>query len=157
MKRTTAAIAGFMVALCVMAAGLSVYAQVSRPYHNGSVWSMSMIRVKPGMDSAYLNYIATDWKRNQEAEKKEGLIISYRVLTTESHDATDWNVLLLTEYKDLATLEANEQKADAMAQKVVGDDQKQMQGYKERSEIREVLGTRLAREIILDPRAAGSR
>jgi hypothetical protein len=157
MKRSTVVIVGFMVALCVIAAGLSVYAQVSRPYRNGSVWTMSMIRVKPGMDSAYLNYLATDWKRNQESLKKEGLILSYRVLTTESHGSSDWDVLLLSEYKDLATLEANQEKADALAQKVVGDDQKQMQGYKERAEIREVLGTRLAREIILEPRAAGSR
>jgi hypothetical protein len=27
-----------------------------------------------------------------------------------------------------------------------------MQGYKERSQIREVMGTRLAREIILEPK-----
>src|SRR6476620_7660150 len=128
MKRSTVVVVGFMVALCVIAAGLSVYAQVSRPYRNGSVWSMSMIRVKPGMDSAYLNYLATDWKRNQESAKKEGLILSYRVLTTESHDSSDWNLLLLSEYKDLATLEANEQKTDTLTQKVVGDDQTQMQG-----------------------------
>jgi hypothetical protein len=157
MKRSTVVIVGFMAALCVIAAGLSVYAQASRPYRNGSVWTMSMIRMKPGMDSAYLTYLATDWKRNQESLKTEGLILSYRVLTTESHGSSDWDVLLLTEYKDLATLEANQDKADAVVQKVVGDDQKQMQGYKERSEIREVLGTRLAREITLEPRAAGSR
>ena len=27
--------------------------------------------MKPGMETAYLNYIATDWKRNQEAMKKD--------------------------------------------------------------------------------------
>ena len=49
-------------------------------------------------------------------------------------------------------MEANEPKADAMAQRVVGDDQKQMQGYKDRADMREVLGERLAREIVLEPR-----
>jgi len=48
--------------------------------------------------------------------------------------------------------EANEPKEDALLQRVVGDDQKQMQGYKERFEIREVMGTRLAREVVLEPR-----
>jgi hypothetical protein len=132
--------------------GISIYAQVSRPYRNGSVWEIAFIRVKPGMDPAYLNYLATDWKRNQEAAKREGLILSYKVLVTEAHGGADWNLLLLTEYKDLATMEANEPKADALAQRVVGDDQKQMQGYKERLEIREVMGQRLAREIVLEPR-----
>ena len=152
MRRSAVVIVGVMIAACVMAAGLSVYAQVTRPYRNGSVWEMSFIRMQPGMETAYLNYIATDWKKVQENAKKDGLILSYRVLTTEGHGQTDWNIILMTEFKDLATLEANEQKSDAFFQKAVGDDKKQMQGYKDRLEIREVVGTRLAREIVLEPR-----
>jgi len=33
----------------------------------------------------------------------------------------------------------------------VGDDKKQMQGYHEREEIREIIGNRIAREIVLEP------
>jgi hypothetical protein len=54
-------------------------------------------------------------------------------------------------------MEANEEKGDAFFQKAVGDDKKQMQGYKDRLEIREVLGSRLAREIVLEPRTTSSR
>lgn len=145
-------IIAFFLVLVLLTVSAVVYSQVSRPYRNGSVWSIGFIRIKPGMDTAYLNYLATDWKRNQEALKKDGQIISYKVLTTEAHGAADFNVMLLTEYKDLATMEANEAKADTLAQQVVGTDAKQMQGYKERLEIREVLQDRLAREIILEPR-----
>ncbi len=60
--------------------------------------------------------------------------------------------MLMIEYKDLATMEANEAKADNLAQTVIGNDEKQMQGYRDRLAIREVMGTRLAREIILEPR-----
>jgi len=140
-----------LVAVCLLLS-VVVFAQVSRPYRNGTVWNVGFIKMKPGMETAYLNYIATEWKRNQEALKKDGLILSYKVLTTEAHGTTDWNIMLMTEYKDMATMEANESKADALAQKVVGDDQKQMQGYRERLEIREVMGNRLAREIVLEPR-----
>lgn len=133
--------------------GLSVYAaQVSRPYRDGSVWNISFIRIKPGMNEAYMKYIADQWKMEQEALKKEKMSLSYKVMTTEAHSPTDWNMLLMTEYKDLATMEANVAKEDALGQKLFGDDQKQMQGYKDRSEIREVMGTRLAREIVLEPR-----
>jgi len=127
-------------------------AQVNRPYHDGSVWTIGVISIKPGMDTAYKNYLATEWKKQQEALKKEGIILSYMVIQTEAHSATDWNVLLLTEYKDLATLEANQAKADNLAQTVVGNDEKQMQGYRDRLLIREVLGNRLARQIILEPK-----
>jgi hypothetical protein len=133
--------------------GVSVLAQVNRPYHNGSVWNIGFIRIKPGMDTAYMNYLAGQWKATQEASKKEGIILSYKVLAVEGHTPGDWNLMLLTEYKDLATMEANEDKADALAQKVIGNDEKQMQGYKDRSEIREVMGARLAREIILEPKS----
>lgn len=151
MKNKTRILVSSLIAL-ILTLSIVVVAQVSRPYRNGSVWNVAFIRMKPGMDTAYLNYIATDWKRNQEALKKDGLILSYKVLTTEAHGAADFNIMLMTEYKNLATMEANENKADALAQKVIGDDQKQMQGYKERLEIREVLQDRLAREIVLEPR-----
>ena len=150
MKRNRVFACSLVILMLVLS--VVVWAQVTRPYRNGSVWNIAFIRMKPGMDTAYLNYIATDWKRNQEALKKDGQILSYKVLTTEAHGAADFNIMLMTEYKDLATMEANESKADALAQQVVGNDEKQRQGYRERLEIREVLQDRLAREIVLEPR-----
>jgi hypothetical protein len=150
MKTKRIVIASFVVLLLV--AGVSVWAQVNRPYHNGAVWNISFIRIKPGMDSAYLNYLAGQWKAEQEAQKKDGNILSYKVLSVEGHTSGEFNLMLMTEYKSLASMEANEDKADAVAQRVVGNDEKQMQGYKERLEIREVMGDRLAREIILEPK-----
>jgi hypothetical protein len=152
MKPPRKLLVGTLVAMTVLVAGLSVYAQVKRPYRNGSVWEVAFIRVKAGMDTAYLTYLSGDWKREQEALKGAGLILSYKVLATEGHANGDWNLMLMTEYKDLASMEAGEQKAEALAQKVVGDDQKMQQGYKDRLEIREIIGDRLAREIVLEPR-----
>jgi len=137
----------------VLIAGISVIAQVNRPYHNGHVWNVAFIRIKPGMETAYLNYLAGPWKANQEASKKEGIILSYKVMSVEAHTPGEWNLMLMTEFKDLASMEANEDKADALAQKMVGNDEKQMQGYKDRLEIREVMGDRLAREILLEPKS----
>ena len=145
-------IVGGLLAVLVLTLSVVVYAQIARPYRNGSVWDIAFIQMKPGMETAYLNYIATDWKRNQEAMKKDGLIMSYKVITTENHVPNSWNIMLMTEYKDLATMEANEAKADNLAQTVVGNDEKQMQGYRDRLQIREVMGNRLAREIVLEPR-----
>ncbi len=149
--KTQRILLGSLAALLLLL-GISVFAQVTRPVRNGSVWEVNFIRIKPGMGSAYMKYLATDWKKEQEALKAEGLILSYKVLETEGHTPGDWNLMLMTEFKDLASLEANEAKADAVTQRVIGNDEKMMQGYKERAEIREVLGSRLAREIILEPR-----
>jgi len=142
---------GLLIVL-VLTVSAVVVAQVKRPFHNGSVWSVSFIKMKPGMETAYLNYISGDWKREQEALKKDGQIISYKVLTTEAHGSGDWNIMLMSEYKDLATMEANEAKADNLAQTVIGNDEKQIQGYRDRLQIREVLETRIAREQVLEPK-----
>jgi len=151
MKNKTRILTGSLIVM-ILTLSLVVIAQVNRPYRNGSVWDIGFIQMKPGMETAYLNYVAGAWKREQEALKKDGQIISYKVLTTESHGSDDWNIMLMTEYKDMATKEANEVKADNLLQTVVGTDEKQMQGYRDRLQIREVLENRVAREIILEPK-----
>jgi hypothetical protein len=140
------------IALVLVIAAISVLAQINRPYHNGSVWNIAFIRIKPGMDTAYMNYLAGSWKAEQEAQKKEGNIVSYKVMSVEGHTTGEFNLMLMTEYKNLATMEANEDKAEAVAQKVVGNDEAQMKGYNDRLAIREVIGDRLAREVILEPK-----
>ncbi|MEO6051804.1 MAG: hypothetical protein ABIP78_10795 [Pyrinomonadaceae bacterium] len=150
MKRNLMLVCSLFVLILTLSIVTS--AQVKRPFSNGTVWNIGFIVMKPGMDTAYLNYIATDWKKEQEALKKDGQIISYMVIQTEAHSATDWNLMLMTEYKDLATMEANEAKADNLLQTVIGNDEKQMQGYRDRLQIREVVANRLARQIVLEPK-----
>jgi hypothetical protein len=64
-------------------------------------------------------------------------------------DGGEWNLLILREYTSLASLESNEEKADALSQQTDGNDQTQMQGYQERSKYRKVVGTKYARELVL--------
>jgi hypothetical protein len=103
-----------VLVVSLLVVGISVFAQVKRPWHNGSVWAMSFIQMKPGMDTAYLNYVASDWKKLQDAMKAQGIILSHKVLETEGHTPGDWNLILMAQYKDLATLEANETKEDTV-------------------------------------------
>lgn len=126
---------------------------VQRPYHDGTVWDIGYVRVKPGMEEAYFAYLAGPWKAQHEALKKEGIILSYKVISCEDHGPSDFNLMLMTEYKDLTTMEANEDKADALMQKVAGNDEQQMKGYKDRAEVREIFGNRLSREVVLEPKA----
>ena len=140
------------IAVVLVIAAVSVFAQINRPYHDGTVWTINFIRIKPGMDTAYMNYLASSWKAEQEAQKKDGNILSYKVISVEGHSPTDFNLMLMTEYKSLAAMEANQDKAEAVAQRVVGNDQTQMKGYTDRLAIREIIGDRLGREIILEPK-----
>ena len=55
---------------------------------------------------------------------------------------------------DVATvmLEANADKAEQLGQQLVGGSQKVEAGYVDRASYRDIIGTRVAREIILEPK-----
>ncbi len=118
-------------------------------YRPGTVWTVSAIRIKAGMDPAYLQYLAGQFKKDEDAQVKAGYEKSYRILRTLDDDSSSWNLLILREYPSLAALEANEEKADTLSRLTVGDDQAVMKGYEDRSKVREVVWTRTAREFML--------
>jgi hypothetical protein len=63
----------------------------------------------------------------------------------------------MTQFKDLATLEANSDKMDQLGQQLFGGMQKIEAGYQDRASYREIMADRLGREIILEPKPAGAR
>ncbi len=136
-----------LVGLLAAAAAVPVVAQVHKYFTPGTVWSVTMIRIAPGMDQAYMEYLDGQFKKSEDAQVKAGFEKSYKILRTM--DDTGWNLLILREYPNFAALEANEEKADALAQQTQGTDQAQMQGYQDRSKIREIVGTKFAREVVL--------
>lgn len=151
---------GSLIALCIMLAMLAPAAlaqQDARPYHEGTVWQIAFIRVKAGMEDRYARYLANDWKREQEAFKKAGYILDYKVIATEPHGPQDFDLMLMTQYRDLASMEANADKAQQMAIQLFGGQQKVETGYQDRASFREVMGSRLGREIVLQPKAMAAK
>ena len=129
--------------------GFSAYGQIHKFYNPGSVWAVTTIRIHSGMDQAYLEYLDTQLKKESEISIKNGFMKSYKILRAQDDDS-GWNMLILREYESYASLEKNEEKADEALRQATGiDDQKGMQGYTDRSKIREVVGTKYMRELIL--------
>ena len=141
-KLTLAIFAGVLVL------AITATAQVYKFYSPGSVWTVTTIKIKPGMDQAYLAYLDGQFKKESEAQVKAGYMKSYKVLRTLDDDSS-WNLLILREYKSLSSMEADAEKSDALAQQTSGNDDAQMKGYEDRSRIREVLATKTARELML--------
>jgi len=145
-----------VVLLTVLAFAATAFAQQpeAKPYRNGPVWDIGFIHAKAGMEDRYLRYVATEWKREQEALKKAGIVLDYKVITTEAHSPADFNVILMTQFKDLASLEANQDKAESIALQLEGGTQKMETGFTDRASYREVVANRLGQEIILEPKPA---
>ena len=137
-----------LVGTLATAAAAPVVGQVHKYYTPGPVWTVTMVRIAPGMDQMYMQYLDGQFKKGEDAQVKAGFEKSYKVLRTLDDDGA-WNLLILREYPSLAAIEANQEKADALTQQTEGGDQVQMQGYQDRSKYRELLGTKYAREVIL--------
>ena len=69
------------VLLLLLAAQLS-FGQ-DKPYKDGSVWTVTFIKVKPGMMDMYLRDLGANRKKLMEQAKKDGLILSERLLSGE--------------------------------------------------------------------------
>jgi hypothetical protein len=135
--------------LLLLVISCSAGAQIYRYYKPGTVWTVTAIRMKAGMDPLYMQYLDSQLKKDEDAQVKAGYEKSYRILRTLDDDNASWNLLILREFPSLASLEANEEKADALTRQTAGDDQAQMKGYEDRSKVREVLWTKTTRELLL--------
>ena len=148
MKRIHKLILSSLVSVLLLLA-VSVYGQVHKYFTPGTVWGVTTIRIHPGMDQAYLEYLDTQLKKESDISIKNGFMKSYKILRGQDDDSS-WNMLILREYDSFASLEKNEEKADEVLRQATGiDDQKGMQGYTDRSKIRDVMGTKFMREVIL--------
>ena len=148
MKSKHKLIVATLFAVLLMLA-VSVYGQVHKYFTPGSVWDVTMIKIHSGMDQAYLEYLDTQLKKESEISIKNGFMKSYKILRSQGNEG-DWNMLILREYDSFASLEKNEEKADEVLRQATGiDDQKGMQGYTDRSKIRDVVATKYMRELVL--------
>jgi hypothetical protein len=152
-RNVTRSVLGVALAISLLCPLMALAQQaMAKPYHDGPVWEIAFIKAKAGMEDRYLRYLSDEWKREQEAMKKAGYILDYKVIVTEPHGPQDYNVILMTEFKDLTTMEANSDKAEALGQQLAGGQPKVESGYQDRASYREVIGSRLAREIVLAPK-----
>ena len=137
------------LAVVALLAAIPVFGQIYRYYNPATIWTVTTIRINSGMDPAYLQYLDGEFKKESDAAVKAKYMNSYKILRAIDDD-TSWNMLILREYDSLASMEANREKADALSRQVLGDDDtKQMQGYEDRSKVRQVLGTKTMRELTL--------
>src|SRR5271169_6327245 len=88
-----------------------------------------------------MHWLATTYKKQQEAAKKAGLITAYRVIVVEARGPNDPDILLVTEFKNWAALDHLGGKLDQVSAAVEGSVEKANQSMADRAKIRTVLGS----------------
>jgi hypothetical protein len=124
-------------------------AQSGAPYTEGPVWDITMVKTKPGMGDDYLKGLGQTLKGAMEEQKKQGIIMDYKVLLGDTSNRDDFNILIMVEYKNMAAFDGLREKTDPIMAKVVGNQDAQRQMAVKRLDVREILGTKTMREVTL--------
>jgi len=127
--------------LLSLAALATVASADGRDYNDGAVENVTFIRTVDGHFDDYMHWLATTYKKQQEAAKAAGLITSYQVLVGQPHNPQDADVILVTEYKNWAALDHLGSKFDKVSAQVEGSVEKANQSESDRAKIRTVLGS----------------
>ena len=129
-------------------ASVTAYAD-EHAYSEGPVVNVARIRTADGKFDDYLKWLDTTWKREQEAGKKAGFVVSYEVLTVEPRSPDDPDVILRITYKNWAALDGFLAKADAVAKEVEGSVSAANKSESDRGSIRRVLGSSTMQVLVL--------
>ena len=119
-------------------------------YSEGPVWRVSLVRVKPTHLDEYLTSLRQVSKPFIDEEKRQGLIVDYKIFLKETkNNPQDWDLCLAVEYKNHAALDGLDAKMEAIRDKILGGKQQAHQLGEKREEIREIISDELLQEIVL--------
>lgn len=118
------------------------------PYTQGPVVNVASIRTEYGKSEEYMKYLANTWKPEQEAAKKAGLILSYRVISVEPRGENDPDIYLVINYKNWAAMDTLQADEEAIEKKIEGSLTASMAGAADRAKIRRVVGSWTGQELV---------
>ena len=143
----------------ILLLGLAACAVVSAPafaaedeapaYENGPVWDMAQIQTKDGHFDDYMKWVSTDWKAQEEALKKAGVIVAYKVYLVSNARQGEPDVILAQEWPNMAAFDRSVADQFALGKRIYGSIAKSNQQEVDRGAIRTVQGNILMREAVL--------
>lgn len=122
----------------------------TKGWKDGTMWTVTMVKTKPGMGDEYLSSLKSTLKLMYDEAIKQGLLVSYKVLTGSSANQDDFDTMILAEYKNMAAMEGHDTQWDAIRDKVIGGAEPEKTLMKNRLEYREILGDKMMREVVFN-------
>lgn len=146
MRYTLAALA----ASAALLAGPAMAAGDDTPvYENGPVWDYAQVQTKDGHFDDYMKWLSTSWKAQEEALKRKGVIVDYKVLLVANPRQNEPDILLAQEYANMAAFDTPVAQQYAVQAEIAGSIAKSNQEQAARGAIRTILGDVMVREAIL--------
>jgi hypothetical protein len=139
-----------LCALAVVLLSLAPALLAQEHYTEGPVWRVSLVRVKPNQMDAYLTSLQQSSKPVLEEQKRQGMIMDYKIFLKETkNNPEDWDLCLAVEYKNHAAMDGLAAKGEMVRDKILGGKQQAQDVGEKRAQIRELVSSELLQEIML--------
>jgi hypothetical protein len=140
----------FWAALLVVTLSMALPTHAQSPNYNvGPIWRVTYYHIKAGQGEAFWKDLRENLKPVYDAVKKEGMITDYKVwgnVTTDSPN--DWDVAIGLLFPNWAALDQIDAKAATISASHYGSRDAMLEAAKKRNDIREVVASKLARELM---------
>lgn len=147
MKRISLVLTLALFVVAVLASQPAVAQTTERVWDQGTVWSITYVETKPNMFNSYLKNLSQVWRAFLEDQKEAGDVISYKILNVQNPRDGEPDLMLLTEFKNMAVFDQSVDDFEALAAKVMGILEDMQTDNVAREEMRTIRSTVLTREI----------
>jgi hypothetical protein len=129
-------------------AALPAYSQ-NPNFDVGPVWRVTYFHLKPGQGEPFWKDFRENLKPVYESLKKEGIISDYKVwINATTETPSDWDVAVGLMFANWAALDQVDAKAATIVAKHYGSRDAMIDAGKKRNDLREVVMSKLAREVL---------
>jgi hypothetical protein len=143
MKRSFLPLSLFLAILAISTAQAD-----DRVYSDGgSVWTVSFIDTKPGHFDDYIENLNQIWRRYLDEQKKDGDVLSYKMIPIAFPRDGEPNLMLMVEFKSWAAFDRGNDYFDELAEKLQGGIDQATQSNIDREELRSLRGGFVGQEI----------
>ena len=138
----------YIALLVLLLSATSVFGQ-NPNYDPGPVWRVTYFNLKPGMGDAFWKDFREHGKPVLDEFKKQGFISDYKLFTNFTADGPhDWDIAVGVSYPNYAAMDQLDAKGATVVVKHYGSREAMLDAAKRRAEIREVVASKVAREVI---------
>jgi hypothetical protein len=110
------------------------------------LWALEFIKVKPGMFAATMGYLDDNWLRLRAEAKRQGAVLNFNRVAGEESSNSDWDILLMTEYKNQAAYDGREKLFDSIRKRLPDNTSEVIKGYK-KDELFQSVKTRVLQDF----------
>ena len=119
----------------------------SRGWEQGHIVNVTQVHIKDGMFNAYINDLNNVWRKFLEAQKEDGLVISYGMYANNDARKGEPDLFLTVTYANWAAYDQGVEYFEALSEKIMGGMEEMRDANIDRSELRTIGTTMTLQEI----------